>query len=233
VKEGELYWLNCPNSDLRQHQNIREEGFAAAGAGGMTNMMPGKDTLQMTRAAAAEPDELESRRRLTAVQDTMDFGRRSSGKTGIGSLSDNVDSQPESASEELPLPERPARMLAMGRSARIAIKAKGRIFFINAADVIAVEAKGNYVLLLHTSSSYILRESISTMEEKLNLHGFVRIHRSVLVNAALVEEIHPRSTGEYGLRMRGGREFTVTRTYKQNLQVLAQLWIGMEGFAAE
>jgi DNA-binding LytR/AlgR family response regulator len=55
----------------------------------------------------------------------------------------------------------------------------------------------------------------------------------VLVNAALVEEIHPRSTGEYALRVRGGREFTVTRTYKNNLQLLAQLWIGLEGFASE
>jgi DNA-binding LytR/AlgR family response regulator len=41
-------------------------------------------------------------------------------------------------------------MLAMGKSARIAIKAKGRILFIHAADVIAVEARGNYVSLLHT-----------------------------------------------------------------------------------
>jgi two-component system LytT family response regulator len=122
---------------------------------------------------------------------------------------------------------------AVGNSARIAIKAKRRILFIDTSDVIAVEAKGKCVLLLHTSSSHMLRESISTMEEKLNLHGFVRIHRSVLVNAALVEEIHPLSTGEYVLRVRGGREFTVTRTYKKNLQLLAQLWIGMEGFLAE
>lgn len=114
-----------------------------------------------------------------------------------------------------------------------AIKTKGSILFIDAADVIAVEAKGKHVVLLHTSSSHMLRESISTMEEKLNLHGFVRIHRSVLVNAALVEEMHPLSTGEYVLRVRGGRQFTVTRTYKQNLQVLAQLWIGMDGLVAE
>jgi DNA-binding LytR/AlgR family response regulator len=125
------------------------------------------------------------------------------------------------------------RTLSVRTSARIAIKAKGRILFIDAADAIAVEAKGNYVLLLHASSSHMLRESISTMEEKLNLHGFVRIHRSVLVNAALVEEIQPWSTGEYVLRMRGGREYTVTRTYKKNLQLLAQLWIGMDGFVAE
>jgi two-component system LytT family response regulator len=119
------------------------------------------------------------------------------------------------------------------KSPRIAIRAKGKVLFIDAADVIAVEARGNYVLLLHTSSSHMLRESISTAEAKLNLHGFVRIHRSVLVNAALVEEIHPLSTGEFALRVRGGREFTVTRTYRKNLQLLAQSWIGMEGFLAQ
>jgi DNA-binding LytR/AlgR family response regulator len=163
---------------------------------------------------------------LTAEQVTMDFGHGSSNETGDGGLLDNGDPHIRGV-----VPQ--TRTLAMGKSARIAIRAKGRILFIDAADVIAVEAKGNYVLLLHTSSSYMLRESISTMEEKLNLHGFVRIHRSVMVNSAMVEEMHPLSTGEYGLRMRGGREFTVTRTYKKNLQLLAQLWIGMEGFAAE
>ena len=125
------------------------------------------------------------------------------------------------------------RTLAMEKSARIAVKAKGRIHFIDAADLIAVEAKGNYVLLLHSLSSFMLRESISVIEKKLTFHGFVRIHRSVLVNTAMVEEIRPSKSGEYMLSVRGGREFTVTRTYKRNLQRLAQLWIGMEGFTAE
>ena len=163
----------------------------------------------------------------------MNFGQRSSNETGNGSLLDNGDPQIKPGCEEPPLPERPIRTVAMEKSARIAIKTKRSILFIDAADVIVVEAKGKYVLLLHTSSSHMLRGSISTMEEKLNLHGFVRIHRSVLVNAAMVEEMHPLSTGEYVLRVRGGREFTVTRTYKKNLQLLAQLWIGTEGFVAE
>jgi DNA-binding LytR/AlgR family response regulator len=167
----------------------------------------------------------------------MDIGYRSSNEAGNEGHLDNGDPHVHEvvkvACEELPLPKRSTRTLATGKSARIAIKAKGRILFIDAADVIAVEAKGKHVLLLHTSCSHLLRGSISTMEEKLNRHGFVRIHRSVLVNEALVEEIHPLSTGEYLLRVRGGREFTVTRTYKKNLQLLAQLWIGMEGFLAE
>jgi DNA-binding LytR/AlgR family response regulator len=118
------------------------------------------------------------------------------------------------------------------RSTRIAIKAKGRILFIYAEDVIAVEARGNCSVLLCTSSSHRLRESISTLEKTLNAHGFLRIHRSVLVNATLVEEIQPWPTGEYALRVKGGKEYTVTRTYKKHLHTLAQLWIGMNGFVA-
>ncbi len=85
------------------------------------------------------------------------------------------------------------------QDARIAIKAKGRILFINPGDVVAVQAEGNYVLLQRESGSYFLRESISEMAEKLKVYGFLRIHRSVLVNASFVEEIKPYVTGEYGL----------------------------------
>ena len=116
------------------------------------------------------------------------------------------------------------------QSARIAIKAKGRILFLNPDDVTAVQAEGNYVLLQRTAGSYLLRESISVMEEKLKPYGFIRIHRSVLVNSALVEEIQPWTTGEYALRVKGGKEYTVTRTYKKNLKNIAASWIGTDSF---
>jgi hypothetical protein len=45
-----------------------------------------------------------------------------------------------------------------------------------------------------------------------------------------VEEIRPYSTGEYGLRVKGGKEYTVTRTYKKNLKSLAEFWIGAGAF---
>ncbi len=117
-----------------------------------------------------------------------------------------------------------------GSASRIAIKAGKKILFIDSADIIAVEAEGNYVLLQHKSSAYLLRESISTMAEKLSLYGFVRIHRSYLVNAAFVEEIQRLSTGVYVLRVRGGKKYMITRTYKKNLHLLAESWIGTNGF---
>jgi DNA-binding LytR/AlgR family response regulator len=113
---------------------------------------------------------------------------------------------------------------------RIAIKAKGRILFIDPADVVTVEAQGNYVLLRRMSGTDLLRESMSAVAEKLRPYGFVRIHRSVLINASFVEEIHPWTTGEYVLRIKGGKEFNVSRTYKKNLHSIAPLWFGTDGF---
>jgi DNA-binding LytR/AlgR family response regulator len=126
------------------------------------------------------------------------------------------------------LVEVPPRLQVIPRpeSPRIAIKVKGKIVFINLSDVVSVQAEGNYVLLVRESNSYLLRESISALEEMLQHHGFIRIHRSTLVNITFVEEIKPYSTGEYGLRMKGRQEYTVTRTYKKNLRQLAEFWIG-------
>ena len=96
-----------------------------------------------------------------------------------------------------------------------------------------VEAEGNYVLLQRDTGSYLLRESISAIAEKLKPYRFVRIHRSVLVNASFVQEIRPCATGEYELHLRNGKQYTVTRTYKKNLRSLAEFWIGTGTFLAD
>ena len=123
---------------------------------------------------------------------------------------------------------RQLEVMAKRHSPRIAFKANGRIVFMDLAEIVAVQAAGNYVSLRHQPSPYLLRESISSIAEKLKPYGFIRIHRSVVVNTSAVEEIQPLPTGEYRLRVKGGKEYTVTRRYKDNLRDLAQLWVGSE-----
>src|ERR1700751_2426635 len=119
-------------------------------------------------------------------------------------------------------------VIAKRQAPRIAFKAKGRILFVDLAEIVAVQAEGNYVSLRHRPNPYLLHESLSSMAEKLKPYGFIRIHRSVVVNISAVEEIRPLPTGEYRLRVKGGKEYLVTRTYKDNLRNLAQLWVGSE-----
>jgi DNA-binding LytR/AlgR family response regulator len=123
---------------------------------------------------------------------------------------------------------RQLEVLAKRQAPRIAFKAKGRILFLDLAEIVAVQAEGNYVSLRHRPNPFLLRESLSSMADKLKPYGFIRIHRSVIVNISAVEEIQPLATGEYRLRVKGGKEYFVTRRYKDNLRDLAQLWIGSE-----
>jgi DNA-binding LytR/AlgR family response regulator len=111
---------------------------------------------------------------------------------------------------------------------RIAVKAQGKIFLIEIADIMAVHAEGNYASLKHRSSTLLMRESLCSVALKLKPFGFIQIHRSVLVNASQVDEIWPSSTGEYRLRVRNGKEYVVTRRYKDNLRQLAYVWLGSE-----
>ena len=123
---------------------------------------------------------------------------------------------------------RQLEVVAKRQAPRIAFKANGRILILDLADILAVQAEGNYVSLRLRPNAYLVHESLSSVAEKLKPYGFSRIHRSVVVNMSAVEEIQPLPTGEYMLRVKGGKEYLVTRTYKHNLRDLAQLWVGSE-----
>src|SRR6266853_429118 len=137
--------------------------------------------------------------------------------------------------------ERAARLLDMmsdlkfrsERTTRIAIKDKARIVFVDAEELVSAEAHGNYVLLQQKVGSYLLRETISGIAEKLRPYGFIRIHRSVLVNVAFVDTIQPGVGSEYVLCTKTGKQYHVTRTYRNNLSGLAQFWIGAKEFDSD
>jgi hypothetical protein len=121
-----------------------------------------------------------------------------------------------------------AKSNGVSKIARIAIKAKGRVVFVDPNDVVAAKAQGNYVALVHKSGSYLVRETMATAEQKLTPLGFLRIHRSILVNTTLVKDLGRGNTGTYVLRTTDGSEHPVGRTYQDNLKVLARSWLGVE-----
>lgn len=167
--------------------------------------------MNIPETASASSIEIDSYVQREGVADAVDTALRNTWRDAAAKLSD----------QEGRIEEPTAR-----NGQRIGISTRGRIAFAHLSSIIAVVAQGNYVVLQRESGSFRLRESISVMAEKLEPYRFVRIHRSVLVNREWVEEIRPRATGDYLLRLKGGKEFTVTRTYKRNLRTLAELWLG-------
>jgi len=146
-------------------------------------------------------------------------------KAAVSRARNGTGTAPATASEVIGALQQ-LEVLAKRQCPRIAFKEKGKIFFLDLPEIVAVQAEGNYVSLQHCRCPYLLREPLSSIAQKLRPYGFIRIHRSVVVNTSLVEEIEPLPTGEYKLRVRGGGEYMVTRRYKDNLRHLAHLWIG-------
>jgi len=103
-------------------------------------------------------------------------------------------------------------------AARIAVRSKGRIVFIRLDEIHWIEAQGNYLRLHLADESHLLRETMSSFEQKLDRAKFMRIHRSAIVNIDHVANIEPWFTGEYVVRMVSGKELTLTRTYRDNLK---------------
>lgn len=104
---------------------------------------------------------------------------------------------------------------------RLPIKANdGRIIVIRLADIDWIEADRDYVSVHVGSKTWLMRETIAAVELRLALSGFVRIHRSALVNAERVKELRPRDKGEYTVVLNNGTELKLTRNYRASIERL-------------
>jgi len=103
---------------------------------------------------------------------------------------------------------------------RLPIKINGRIMVIRVADIDWIEADGDYVSVHVGGKTWLMRETIAAVELRLALSGFVRIHRSTLVNAERVKELQPQDKGEYTVVLNDGTELKLTRHYRTSVERL-------------
>jgi len=103
---------------------------------------------------------------------------------------------------------------------RLPIKSNGRIIVIRSADIDWIEAEGDYVSVHVGGKTWLTRETIAAVELRLALSGFVRIHRSTLVNAERVKELRPRDKGEYTVVLSDGTELKLSRNYRASVERL-------------
>ena len=100
---------------------------------------------------------------------------------------------------------------------RLAVKSGGRIRILRTADIVWVEAAHNYVEIHEDKQSHLLRDTMSSIEQKLPADKFVRISRSVIVNVEKVKELEPLFYGEYTITLQNGKRLTLSRRYRNKL----------------
>jgi DNA-binding LytR/AlgR family response regulator len=81
--------------------------------------------------------------------------------------------------EEYPIPNRE----------HIFVKIDGRYCSLKLADILYIEAKGDYVLIVTGEHKHLVHSTLTAMFAKVGNHRFLRIHRSFVVNMGMISAV--------------------------------------------
>ncbi len=100
---------------------------------------------------------------------------------------------------------------------RIVFKSRGRILFLPVSDIRWIGAEGNYVRLSTATETHLLRETMAHLAERLDPRGFLRVHRSFIVNLKYVKEVRRETNGDSVVIMDSGHKVALGRSYRASL----------------
>ena len=104
----------------------------------------------------------------------------------------------------------------------LAIKDRGQTIRIEVAAIDWVEAAGDYMCVHADGETHVLRSTMQRLAAQLDPRQFIRVHRSALVNVAVIKAITSFANGEYRLTFSTGDIVKTSRRYKQAVRALKQ-----------
>jgi two-component system LytT family response regulator len=105
------------------------------------------------------------------------------------------------------------------RPERLAIKDVGRVVFLPVDEIDWIEAADYYVQLHVGPKSYLHRETMQSLEKRLDPAKFLRIHRSAIVNRRCVKELRHQGR-EVTVILGDGVQLKVARSHREKLRAL-------------
>jgi two-component system, LytTR family, response regulator len=100
---------------------------------------------------------------------------------------------------------------------RFPVRVGSRIQLVFTEDIEWIAGAGNYAELHTQGRCHLLRETLNSLEQKLDPSQFLRIHRSRIVRARCVRELQPIDNREYLVKLSDGSEHRSSRTYADRL----------------
>jgi len=98
-------------------------------------------------------------------------------------------------------------------AARFSIRTGSRVQIVSVNDVEWIAAAGDYSELHTSTGTHLLRETMKSLEQRLDPARFVRIHRSRIVCLPLILELRSRDNREYVVKLSDGSQHRCSRTY--------------------
>jgi two-component system LytT family response regulator len=106
---------------------------------------------------------------------------------------------------------------------RIAVEMRGKVRSIPVDQIDYIVADGPYAELHTGDRRHVIRESMQTLEDRLDPKHFMRVHRSMIVRLDLVDTLHRGAGGDYELQLKNGTRVKVSRSRREALE----RWLGV------
>ena len=119
-----------------------------------------------------------------------------------------------SASPHSPIPAPPPQPYLE----RIAVEMRGKVRAIPVDEIDYIVADGPYAELHTGDRRHVIRESMQTLEERLDPDVFMRIHRSAIVRISLVDVFLRGEGGDYEVQLKNGVRLRVSRSRREALE---------------
>ena len=100
---------------------------------------------------------------------------------------------------------------------RIMVKQGPRFFYVKTDEIMYISAEQKYMELHTEKKTFLIRETMNSIEESLDPAKFARIHRSTLLNVEYMQEIQPWFHGDCTVILKAGEKLTLSRRYRDRL----------------
>jgi two-component system, LytTR family, response regulator len=107
-----------------------------------------------------------------------------------------------------------------GTIKRFPVRRGNEFTFVQVEDVDWIEGLGDYAGLHVGDRTHLIREPLTSLEERLDSRQFVRIHRSTIVQVERTLRVEPLANRDAILTLRNGKALRVSRTYRSRLDEL-------------
>jgi two-component system response regulator AlgR len=98
---------------------------------------------------------------------------------------------------------------------------RSELIRVAAADIDRIEAERDYMRLHTGGRSYLLHQTISTLEQRLDPSKFQRIHRSHIIRRDLVTGLRHEGGGVWHAILQGDQSMRIGRKYLADVKKLA------------
>src|SRR5947208_323416 len=106
---------------------------------------------------------------------------------------------------------------------RIAVEMRGKVRSIPVEQIDYIVADGPYAELHTGDRRHVIRESMQTLEDRLDPKKFMRVHRSMIVRLDLVDTLHRGAGRDYEVQLKNGARVKVSRSRREDLE----RWLGV------